>query len=260
MSVVNLLSALARRWVVVLIGVGLTAVGCYQVLQTVGTQHQASSQVVLLLPPEASGLATPSNPFLNMQNGQVTLASMLAGTVSTADVNRRLVEDGNDAEYDVAVVPGAGPILQVTTTSTDPAAALATRNAVMKEIDTQLARLQKQADVPPRQLISGQRVAVSADAEVLGGSRIRALGATAAAGLLVTLLLALGLDRLLGSRGGPALGGARAAREGGRPTDSAGDDAEADAPATEPVRAAPSRVGGAARARNGGDQRSRRVG
>jgi ElaB/YqjD/DUF883 family membrane-anchored ribosome-binding protein len=258
MSVLNLLRALARRWVVVLIGLALTAVGCLGVLQTVGTQYQASSQVVLLLPPEASGLATPSNPFLNMQTGQVTLASMLAGNVSTPDVARTLAGAGHDAEYDVAVLPGAGPIMQVTTTSTDAEAAVATRDAVMKEIDTQLAQLQKRAEVPPRQLISGDRVAVSAGAEALGGSRIRALGAAAAAGLLATLLLALGVDRLLGSRGGPVLGGARGARDGKGPSD---DDAAADDDEEgKPPRVAPARLGAAARARNRGDEPSRRVG
>ncbi|WP_166389565.1 hypothetical protein [Nocardioides ochotonae] len=257
MSVVNLLRALARRWVVVLIGLALTAVGCFGVLQTVGTQYQASSQVVLLLPPEASGPATPSNPFLNLQAGQVTLASMLAGNVSTPDVARTLAGAGHDAEYDVAVLPGAGPIMQITTTSTDPAAAISTRDAVMKEIDTQLAQLQKRAEVPPRQLISGDRVAVSSGAEALGGSRIRALGAAAAVGLLATLLLALGVDRLLGSRGGPALGGARGARRGDGARD---DDPAVDGEEESPERVAPARLGAAARARNRGDEPSRRVG
>ncbi|WP_166136639.1 YveK family protein [Nocardioides ochotonae] len=257
MSVLNLLRALARRWVVVLIGLALTAAACVGVLQTVGTQYQASSQVVLLLPPEASGPATPSNPFLNLQAGQVTLASMLAGNVSTPDVARTLAGAGHDAEYDVAVLPGAGPIMQVTTTSTDPEAAISTRDAVMKEIDTQLAQLQKRAEVPPRQLISGDRVAVSAGAEALGGSRIRALGAAAAAGLLATLLLALGVDRLLGSRGAPAVGGARGTRrgDGGR-----GDEPAVDGEEESPERVTPARLSAAARARDRGDEPSRRVG
>ncbi|NPC97941.1 hypothetical protein [Nocardioides sp. zg-DK7169] len=263
----NLLSAMARRWVVVLIGLGLTAVGCWQVAQLVGTQYQASSQLVLLLPPQASGVSTPTNPFLNMQAGQVTVASLLAGNVSTPDVRRTLAGAGADAEYDVALVPGAGPIMQVTSTSTDAEKAVETRNAVMKEIDAQLARMQARANVPPRQLIEGDRSGVSDGAEELTGSRIRALGGTAAVGLLLTLLVALGLDRLWGGGGGTGLPGTRAdrGRRGTDPVDGAGVDADGvpdedeqgDAAAAGRRPASWPRVD--AEARSPGDKRSRRA-
>ncbi|WP_122816527.1 hypothetical protein [Nocardioides pantholopis] len=200
MSLLNLLTVLARRWVVVLIGLALTAAGCYQVLQIVDTQYQASSQMVLLLPPEASGTESPTNPFLNVQSGQETVASLVAGNVATPDVRRALAKAGHTAEYDVAVLPGAGPILVITSNDDDPGNAVATRDAVMAEIDTQLAALQDRTQVPERQVLSGDRTAVSARAEALGGSRIRALAGAAAAGLLATLLATLLLDRVLTRR------------------------------------------------------------
>lgn len=197
MYLVDLLALLLRRWVVVMIGLALTGAGAYGVLTYVEPDYQASGQLLLLLPPEATGDATPTSPFLNFESGISTAASLVAGQVGSKDTQRELAAEGHDAEYAVALAPEAGPLLVVTTKDKDPAVAVSTRDAVMERIAAELARIQKEARVPQRQLINADTTSTTKKAEVLPGSRMRALVGVAGVGALVTLLAAFGLDRLL---------------------------------------------------------------
>lgn len=198
MSLGDVLRLLARRWLVVLLGLVATGGGCYQVLERVGPDYQASSQMLFVLPPESTGAETPSNPLLNLPEGLATTASLVAGNLSTKDTERALAREGATADYAVALVPGAGPLLVITAKDKDPEIALATRDALMELVDAELNVLQTEQDAPQGQLISTTTAGVSSRAEVLPGSRMRALVAAAAAGVLATLLLAALTDRALG--------------------------------------------------------------
>lgn len=200
MHLTDALTVLLRRWVVVLLGVLLTGGACYAVVKYVEPDYQASGQMLLLLPPEASGDSTPTSPFLNFQTGMTTAGSLIAGRVATKDAQRALAEAGNDAEYAVALAPDAGPLLLITAKDKDPEVALKTRDAVMSRIATDLADIQVTARVPKKQLITAQITSTSEHAEVLPGSRMRALAGAAGAGLLLTLLLAFGTDRIANLR------------------------------------------------------------
>jgi hypothetical protein len=207
--------------------VGLTATAGIYILQHVGSTFQASGQMVLLLPPDASGVETPTNPYLNLPSDLDTVAAVLASKVSTEDAEQELAAEGADAEYDVAVNPGVGPLLVITAKDKDPAAALATRDAVMRRVEAELADMQDEIDVPVRQVISTRSSSVTVRAEVLPGSRLRALAGTTSAGLLLTLVLAFGLDRLLQRREPGAGGvGARRARRSRRAGKTSAGDAE----------------------------------
>lgn len=200
MNLLDVFTLLARRWLMVLLGLAATAAGCYQVLERVGPDYQASSQMLFALPPESTGLLTPSNPLLNLPEGLITTASLVAANVSNKDTERALAAEGNTAEYAVALLPGAGPLLLITTKDKDPDTALATRDAVMELVDAELTELQTEQAAPRRQLIATSASGVSSRAEVLPGSRMRALAGAAGAGLLITLLLAFAVDRLLDRR------------------------------------------------------------
>lgn len=200
MHLTDALTVLLRRWVVVLLGVLLTGGACYAVVKYVEPDYQASGQMLFLLPPEASGVSTPTSPFLNFQTGITTAGSLVAGRVTTKDAQRALAEEGADAEYAVALAPEAGPLLLITTKDKDPAVALKTRDAVMARLEADLAAIQVQARVPERQMITAQISSTSEHAEVLPGSRMRALAGVAGAGMLLTLLLAFGTDRLANLR------------------------------------------------------------
>ena len=199
-SLLSTLAVLGRRWVVLGIGLALCGTLCWSVLHRVGSDYQASGQLVLLLPPDASGVETPSNPYVNLQPDLNTVASVVASSAMTSDTEHRLADEGFTAEYDVAVNPGTGPLLLITTMDEDPALAVATRDAVLRSVTADLAAMQVAADVPDRQLISATPSGVTVGAEVLPGSRLRALAGTATASLLLLLLVVFALDRLLERR------------------------------------------------------------
>jgi capsular polysaccharide biosynthesis protein len=197
MYLVDALNVMLRRWYVVLAGVVFLAAGAALVIKFVPTTYQASGQMVLLLPPGASGTERPVSPWLNLQEGLTTAASLVSGAASTKDVQVAMEGQGYSADYAIAVVPGAGPIISITAKDNDPAEATATRNAMMAWVDQELQRIQDEVDVPQAQYISATRSSVSRTAEVLPGSKMRALAALGAVVGLLTLALTFGLDRLL---------------------------------------------------------------
>ena len=196
----DVIRVLIRRWFV--LGVGLLAIGYlgWFVVTHVGTDYQASGQMVLLLPPEASGVTTPMNPYLNLPGGVSTVGALAAGHVMTHDAELALAAHGFTAEYDVALSPGTGPLLVITTKAKDPAQALATRDAVMQEIARTVGTLQQDVSIPTRQVISTQQSNVSSQAEVLPGSRLRALVGTVGAAMLVLLVVVFALDRAVAAK------------------------------------------------------------
>lgn len=90
MYLVDALNVLIRRWYVVLAGVLVLAGGAAAVVTYVPTEHQSSGQMVLLLPPSASGTEKPVNPYLNLQAGLTTAASLVSGAASTKDVEKEM--------------------------------------------------------------------------------------------------------------------------------------------------------------------------
>ncbi|QSR32553.1 hypothetical protein CFI00_19060 [Nocardioides sp. S5] len=200
MYLVDALTVLVRRWYIVLAGVLVLAGGAAVVVKYVPTTYQASGQMVLLLPPGASGTGRPVSPWLNLQTGLTTAASLVSGSASTKDVEEAMKDQGHDAEYAIAVVPGAGPVISITAKDSDPALATATRDALMAWVDRELQRIQVEVDVPQAQYISATRSSVSSTAEALPGSKLRALAALGAVVGLLTLALTFGIDRLLSRR------------------------------------------------------------
>ncbi|GAA1935210.1 hypothetical protein [Nocardioides hwasunensis] len=197
MYLIDALSVLVRRWYVVLAGMVVLAAGAAAVITYVPTTYQSTGQMLFLLPPTASGTERPVNPYLNLQDGLTTAASLVAGAASTKDVEKEMKAEGLDAEYAIAVVPGTGPLITVTAKDSNAELATETRDAMMTWIDRELRRIQDEVDVPQTQYISAIRSSVSRSAEALPGSKLRALAALLAVVGLLTLIATFGLDRLL---------------------------------------------------------------
>jgi hypothetical protein len=184
----------------VVTGFLLMAVAAFAAMSWVPTTYQASGQVLLLLPSEATGAKTPTNPYLNLQDGLTMTASLVAGTLTTKDTQRELGGGGFTSEYAVALNPGGGPLLLITTKDTDPDEAMATRDALITRVAGELQRMQRSVDVPRSQWMHTSTNALGERAEALPGSKMRALMVILAAGVTVTLVGAFVLDRL---RSGP---------------------------------------------------------
>lgn len=186
---------LFRRWYVLLIGAMIMAGAGLAAIKVVPTNYQASGQVLLLPPSQPAPEGSPVNPYLALPSGLTFTASLIAGSVSTLDVQHAMDAAGYSSPYSVSVVPGSGPLLVISTEDTDPAAALATRDELISRIEAELLRIQEQEDVADSQVIVPRQFGVSDQAEVLAGSKVRALAIIAALGIVLTALVAFSVDR-----------------------------------------------------------------
>jgi capsular polysaccharide biosynthesis protein len=195
MDFLDALGVLRRRWYVVLTGFVVLIGAALVTVFVVPTTYQASGQLVLLLPAQSKVKESPENPYLNLAPGLNVVGSLIASTLTTKESQRNLEAAGFKAEYSVALNPETGPILEVSAKDSDPALAIATRDEVIRRLDAELLRIQTEADVPARQFISARPNGVTSVAEVLPGSKIRALAAIAGLGVSLTLFIAFVIDR-----------------------------------------------------------------
>jgi hypothetical protein len=220
MDFLDALKLLWRRRLIVALGMLLTGLGCAGVILHVQTVYQASAQYLLLLPSQATGLQNPQNPLIDQPPGLVIGASLIAADINTQDSLRLLAKRGFTSDFAVALAPQSGPLLTVQVTDTDPVAAIAERDELLRRLDIELARLQTRQipGVPQNQIITSLKAAVNHEPEAVPGAKIKALVAVIGVGALCTLLLAFGLDGPL-TRRTTRRRGERSARDEDEPRD-----------------------------------------
>jgi hypothetical protein len=205
----DVLKVLRRRWYLVLTGLVLVAGASIGVFALVPTQYEAKADVLFLLP--ANSASTPVNPYLNLQQGLSTTASILGGVVTTPETQREVFKSGFTADYAVAQQPGTGvPLLSVSAQSGNADMAVATVSEIVRRINDQLASIQRDAGAPASQFITSRTFSLGNQAEALRGAKIRALAVVVALGMTLTVLVTLLIDRLrrgTGRRAVPAGGG-----------------------------------------------------
>ncbi|MEO5853280.1 MAG: hypothetical protein ABIQ15_12275 [Nocardioides sp.] len=190
------IGVLLRRWYVVVVGLLLVAGGVAAALVLVPTQYQATAHVLLLLPSQSTGVRNPTNPYLNLQPGLTTTATLIASELGTKSAQRTVAEGGFDSSFAVGVAPDTGPLFVITVEDTDPAMAVATREEVVRQLDVQLSTMQNDMDVPSTQVIFARRNDPPGGAEVLPGSKIRAAAGIVGLGVALTVVAAFLVDRL----------------------------------------------------------------
>lgn len=189
---------LVRRWYALLLGLVLTAGGVAAGAVWTPTQYQATGQVIFLLATDST--SEQVNPYLNLQSGLTTTASLVATDMMTRDVARGLVGSGYTADYVVGLVPATGPLLVISANDTDADSAVATRDAVIAAVAQRLEVVQANVSAPRGQFIRALPINVADHAEPLAGSKARALIAMLAIGLIFAFTLPFLLDRWLARR------------------------------------------------------------
>lgn len=209
MAAWDVLSACARRWYVVL--VGLMATGTVLgALAGLGGVASAQAEVVFLAPP------TPANPN--------RLASAATGVVATAGLVERLVNQGVAApatsdsvtllgrgvrDGSSVVLPDSGgqwaqnferPVLVVQVTGPAPDAVNARLLGRVAEVERVLQNVQADQGVRPRHRITSSVVPAEPRVQLEQGYRGRALGTALLLGLALTTVAAVTLDRVLRGR------------------------------------------------------------
>lgn len=208
MDLGSALKVLLRRWVIVLLGIILTGGAAYYLYTTAPPTYQATGRMLLLLPADARGTEQPGSPFLYLPNGLNVLAQIVSVAPDSREFRRGLAEEGLTSSYDVGVDP-ASPTLTVSVTGADPDDVIETRDALIDGLKDELLQVQEEEDTPKRQTAHTRVYAVEETPTQLGGDRTRSILAAGAAGGLLTLVAAFGIDRLLAIRKGRA--GRRAA-------------------------------------------------
>jgi hypothetical protein len=206
----DLLTAVMRRWYVVMLGLVLTALLCLRVVGGVDLRYEADGRV-LLLPPKRC-VERGGNPYLYL-GGLTQALDVLIARLQSEQVMDGLADTFPDTEITVAPdVTTTGPIIAVTVAGPNPNAAIAATQSVMAAVPVQLNSLQDDLSVPETSRITSMVLTVSEDATPNAKARNRLLVLAAAGGVALSLLLAGFVDGLLRSRRG-------ASEEGGRETD-----------------------------------------
>lgn len=199
MDIGSLLKLLVRRWVIIVIGLVLTGTGLYFVQSKATPSYQATGRMLLLLPADARGPGAEGSPFLYLPAGLNVLASIVAVAPDSREFASGLASRGLTSGFEVGVDPGS-PTLTVSVTGRDPDNVIATRGAVIDGLAAELAKVQEEENTPVRQTAHARVYAAEDAPTALGGDSMRAMLAVGAAGAILTLVTAIGVDRLLAYR------------------------------------------------------------
>jgi O-antigen ligase len=174
--------------------VGLAAAIAFPVLLLphFATGHVFWAEASIILRSDESPLR---NPLVN-QAALQTQSELVARVVDSTTTRRQLRAAGATAEYTVALgngslVPltdlnGQGPLMRVRASSADATHALATRDALVKEVQRQVTAMQTAAGAPLNTQFRAEVVAAADEPIYLQGNSKRGL----VAALLVALMLA----------------------------------------------------------------------
>lgn len=237
--------ALARRWYLVIVSLGLAVAAVVVMMGRVGPSYTAQG-TLLLFPPDGStraGERVEGNPYLSLGGlnpARDILIRAMTSKTSRANLEKSHPDVGYEMYADMAV---SGPIIVVEVTGASDQDTISALNDLFKTVPGVLADLQSDLGIKRREYITIQELTIDETAEEVTKDQLRA-GIVGGAGVLVGGLLGIGLlDGLLLSR---SRGGRRQREDEAREAAHFGDD-RAERSNVEPLEA----HGRAMPARNG---------
>lgn len=209
LTVWDLLYLCRRFWILVVAGIAVTAGSALLVAQQPGT-YSGEVDLVLLAPPSAT-----HNVFAETTSSLVMLAGVVArvsggpgGATRSVSDEVTLVGEGRHVGYSIQQ-PNAGgqweyrfeqPVLHIESAGRTLGEVEAQMNIALANVREALEGLERKSQVGASSLVSLQMTPNEPVYTLLHGSRARALGATAAAGLLLTLGAVFAAQHWLGRR------------------------------------------------------------
>ncbi|MGB8650520.1 MAG: hypothetical protein WCD35_07640 [Mycobacteriales bacterium] len=160
-----------RRWYVIAPVMLLALVAELFVPRTIPVSYRSSASVLLVAP------AGGSNPYLNFNQSLITVAGIVARSVSLPDSSRRLSQEGAKGSFAVSppqVEWNPGPLIGISAEDNDPQVARGTADLVLSEVRRTLLAQQREAGAPASSLIQAVVVSQSAEPVAVYGNRRQA--------------------------------------------------------------------------------------
>jgi hypothetical protein len=196
----DLTKLLLRRWYFAAPMLALTAAAGLWIVSSVQPNYIATAYVQLIPPktqPTPAGTASIDmrNPWIGL--GLITLANAAIVTVQDGDVVEALTEGGFSETYTLTVAPQS-PLVKFEVTGSSNEQASATADELVKRYEQSLKDLQqREFPVAEADLIGMTRLDRGGNLTESDARVKRALVGVAAAGLLMTIALTIGLDALI---------------------------------------------------------------
>lgn len=199
MDLATAIRVVFRRWLVALVGVLLTAGAMYGAYEAMPRSYTTTSQVMLLLPPDAANPSVPTSPFLYLPGGLGALARIVILTTTDDRFRADMEARGFEPQYEVAL-DTQGPIVRFTVEGANPDNVAATRDELVRRFASEIDRVQQEEKVPERQLVHLRYLDGTTGPLPMTGDRVRAVAAVGVLGIALTLLAMFLIDRWLNSR------------------------------------------------------------
>jgi hypothetical protein len=200
MDLMSLVRLMVRHWRVTGPAAALTLLLAVAAFMLASPSYSAGASVVLFSPPDApeadSPGANPSvgeNPFARYGDLSV-VADLVARTMNSDAERAELLAQGVTGYEVVANRLQRGPVVDVTGTGPNPAAAVDSAQAVIDEFDSVLSEMQKAESADPAYFITSAPVEPPETAVAQVGSTVRTAIAAIAVGGLGTLGLAVAAE------------------------------------------------------------------
>jgi hypothetical protein len=211
MDLMSLVRLMARHWRVTVPAAVLTLLLVVAVFMLKSPSYTAGASVVLYSPRDVTSAednpgvtqATGDNPYTRYGD-LATVADIVARKMNGDDVQAELKKEGVTGYTVVANRLTRGPVIDVTGTGPDPAAAIGSAEAAVAKFDSVLTEMQETAGADPTYLITSDTVEPPDRAEAQVGSTMRAAIALLALGGLGTLALAVAAEAFARRREGAA--------------------------------------------------------
>lgn len=244
MELGELLTSLLRRWYVLVLGLAITAGLGLAVYENTTPEYETTGSVLLLPPDDKDSKIL--NPLLDLHSLEQP-ATFVSALLDTDEAQKAFSTEFPNSERTIGLDPQvAGPVITVTVVSRDPAESRAATTHELEMVQTTLADIQVQFDVPKEALVASAVLRAASTPDMLRMRQTRAVLVVLAGGGLLSLFLTTIIDASLArdrdSRPRKGRRAAQAAGSGSR------DDAQGPAPrqhggASEVHDAEPARSG-----------------
>lgn len=184
---------LRRRWLVVVVGLALTAGLAAAAFVYVKPKYLVSADYLLIVPDQTiliENREVQINPYLNFSGGLSVTAEALVQNLNGQAVAERVVRSGGSGTFEAQGFAGAAPIITLLVEADTSDAALRTIDSYSDQLKAELAGRQASAGAPKKQFIVASPLRVPIEAEVANSSRVRALAAVLAIGFVLSIFAA----------------------------------------------------------------------